>query len=151
MAWYLPVTRSMCRAGFEHYLCGSTVRHRHSYAALTVANVLDESELALTLCQDTYTHLTVHLCIFTPPASSPTSICCIIMTFIMMNSLFLQMEFDPALDVDVIHAPHGWRDSELWVNPPEFLDGMKPLLDKYLEAQGEAAVTDMEWQVGSLV
>eukprot|EP00878_Enallax_costatus_P003419 GHUV01003630.1.p1 GENE.GHUV01003630.1~~GHUV01003630.1.p1 ORF type:complete len:938 (+),score=439.83 GHUV01003630.1:187-3000(+) len=60
---------------------------------------------------------------------------------------YLQMEFDPALDVDVIHAPHGWRDSELWVNPPEFLDGMKPLLDKYLEAQGEAAVTDMEWQV----
>lgn len=62
--------------------------------------------------------------------------------------ILLQMEFDPALDVDVVHAPHGWRDSDLWLSPAEFLDSMKPLLDKYLESQGEARVTDMEWQVG---
>lgn len=58
-----------------------------------------------------------------------------------------QIEFDPSLAVDVAHTPRGWRDSDLFTSSPDFLEGMRPLLDTYLAAQGEAPLQDMEWQV----
>lgn len=62
--------------------------------------------------------------------------------------LLPQIEFEPSLDVDVVHAPRGWRDPDLFISGPEFLDAMRPLLDTYLEAQGEKPLQDIEWQVG---
>lgn len=67
---------------------------------------------------------------------------------VLMGVACFQMEFDPSLDVDVNHAPRDWRDADLWVSAAEFLDSMKPHLDKYLAAQGEPPVEEMEWQVG---
>jgi len=58
-----------------------------------------------------------------------------------------QIEFDPALSLDMVHTPRGWRDGDLFVSGPEFLDAMKPLLDTYLAAQGERPIQDLEWQV----
>ena len=58
-----------------------------------------------------------------------------------------QIEFDPALDVDLVHTPRGWRDADLFVSGPDFLEAMRPLLDTYLAAQGEAPLQDLEWQV----
>jgi hypothetical protein len=57
------------------------------------------------------------------------------------------MEFDPQLEVELNHAPRGWQDAELHTSPAAFLQGMRPLLDAYLAAQGEAALQDVEWQV----
>lgn len=59
----------------------------------------------------------------------------------------MQMEFDPALELDVVHAPNGWQAADLFVSPAEFLDSMKPLLDDYLAAQGQPPVQKLEWQV----
>jgi lipase chaperone LimK len=58
-----------------------------------------------------------------------------------------QVEFDPALEVDVVRTPCGWRDPDLLVSAPDFLEAMRPLLDTYLAAQGEEPLQDMEWQV----
>ncbi|WIA08704.1 hypothetical protein OEZ85_008128 [Tetradesmus obliquus] len=60
---------------------------------------------------------------------------------------YLQMEFDPALEVDVVHAPLGWQAPDLFTAPGYFLDGMRPLLDAYLAAQGQQPTHDLEWQV----
>lgn len=60
-----------------------------------------------------------------------------------------QIEFDPSLDVEVVHTPRGWRDPDLFVAAPDFLDAMRPLLNTYLAAQGEAPLEETEWQVGS--
>lgn len=62
-----------------------------------------------------------------------------------------QMEFDPALEVDVVHAPLGWQAPDLFTAPGHFLDGMRPLLDAYLAAQGQQPTHDLEWQVGGTV
>lgn len=59
-----------------------------------------------------------------------------------------QIEFEPSLDVDVVHAPRGWRDPDLFTSGPDFLEAMRPLLDTYLAAQGEQPLQDSEWQVG---
>jgi hypothetical protein len=59
-----------------------------------------------------------------------------------------QMEFDPALELDVVHAPHGWQAPDLFTAPGEFLEGMRPMLDHYLAAQGQQPTHDLEWQVG---
>jgi hypothetical protein len=58
-----------------------------------------------------------------------------------------QIEFEPSLDVDVVHAPRGWRDPDLFTSAPDFMEAMRPLLDTYLAAQGERPLQDMEWQV----
>jgi hypothetical protein len=58
------------------------------------------------------------------------------------------MEFDPALELDVVHAPHGWQAPDLFTAPGDFLDGMRPLLDQHLSAQGQQPTHDLEWQVG---
>eukprot|EP00879_Flechtneria_rotunda_P022727 GHRR01024003.1.p1 GENE.GHRR01024003.1~~GHRR01024003.1.p1 ORF type:complete len:1043 (+),score=481.75 GHRR01024003.1:427-3129(+) len=60
---------------------------------------------------------------------------------------YLQMEFDAALELDLVHAPRAWRDADLFAHPVDWLDAMKPLLDRYLVAQGEQPVQEMEWQV----
>jgi hypothetical protein len=51
------------------------------------------------------------------------------------------------MDVDVVHAPRGWQDPELFTAPANFLQGMRPLLDAYLAVQGEAPLQELEWQV----
>eukprot|EP00882_Tetradesmus_deserticola_P013757 GHRQ01014610.1.p1 GENE.GHRQ01014610.1~~GHRQ01014610.1.p1 ORF type:complete len:209 (+),score=84.68 GHRQ01014610.1:462-1088(+) len=58
-----------------------------------------------------------------------------------------QMEFDPALELDLVHAPHGWQAPDLVTAPSDFLDGMRPLLDQYLSAQGQQPTHDLEWRV----
>jgi hypothetical protein len=57
------------------------------------------------------------------------------------------MEFDANLDLDVVHAPRGWLDPELFVQPADWLEGMRALLDQHLTAQGEQPLNDTEWQV----
>jgi hypothetical protein len=68
---------------------------------------------------------------------------------LMPHRLCPQIEFDPSLDVEVVHTPRGWRDPDLFVSGPDFLDAMRPLLNTYLAAQGEAPLQETEWQVGS--
>lgn len=60
---------------------------------------------------------------------------------------YLSLEMDPALALDVTDVPGGWRGAELPPEPGAFLDGMRPLLDTYLTAQGERPLHDSEWQV----
>eukprot|EP00775_Hariotina_reticulata_P006313 gene6313-6548_t len=59
----------------------------------------------------------------------------------------LKMEFDASLDLDLVHAPRGWQDPELFQQPADWLEGMRPLLNQHLTAQGEQPVNDSEWQV----
>jgi hypothetical protein len=61
------------------------------------------------------------------------------------------MEFDPALELDVVHAPLGWQAPDLFTAPDAFLDGMRPLLDQYLAAQGQQPTHDLEWQVSCVM
>jgi hypothetical protein len=58
-----------------------------------------------------------------------------------------QNEFDPSLGVDLVNAPLGWRDPRLSEEPASWLEGMRPLLDDYLAAQGERPTHDIEWKV----
>ncbi|GBF99771.1 hypothetical protein Rsub_12399 [Raphidocelis subcapitata] len=59
----------------------------------------------------------------------------------------LATEFDPSLALDVVNAPLGWTDPRLSPEPAAWLDSMRPLLDAYLTAQGEAPTHDIEWKV----
>ncbi|KAF8072705.1 hypothetical protein HT031_000365 [Scenedesmus sp. PABB004] len=59
---------------------------------------------------------------------------------------YLQMEFDAALELELVHAPPAWAAPEAARGGQAFLEGMRPLLDEYLAAQGEPRLADLEWQ-----
>lgn len=84
------------------------------------------------------------------PTQAPHCCLCPNLLHLLFLALSPQIEFDPSLDVDVVHAPVGWRAPDLFITGPDFLDAMRPLLDTYLEAQGEQPLQDMEWQVRRL-
>jgi hypothetical protein len=57
------------------------------------------------------------------------------------------MEFDPSLEVDLVHPPRAWKDPDLTPDEGAFLESMRPLLEEYLRVQGEEPLADVEWQV----
>jgi hypothetical protein len=84
----------------------------------------------------------------------------------------LAVEMDPRLDMDLLHPPRPAADPALWLGggaedeaagdgqrqsktapaaaaaaSEAFLDGMRPLLDGWLAAQGERPLLDVEWRV----
>lgn len=60
---------------------------------------------------------------------------------------YLQMSHDPRLQLHLSAPPTSWVDPRLRATEQEWLDGMRPHLDAYLEALELRPLGDAEWQL----